>query len=252
VKGDEISNKLQAPFSPAQIEWRVGATTGDKTRGIALAYVTNRAIQTRLDEVFGPFGWKNEFREWKNNSQLCGISVFENNEWITKWDGANDSETEATKGGLSDAMKRAAVQWGIGRYLYDLESEWVPIVLSGKSYRLAEIPRLPAWALPQGFSYENKGSDRQSMVASATAEGAGQVQAKAPGEGKKSDITERQIGAIQKKRLEYSLTEGDLQGLMRFAFQANALTELDKAQASLLIGDMKSLWEEYAVNRSKR
>lgn len=250
MKGDDISSRLQAPFSPAQIEWRVGATTGDKTKGIALAYVTNRAIQSRLDEVFGPFGWKNEFREWKNNSQLCGISVFENNEWITKWDGANDSETEATKGGLSDAMKRAAVQWGIGRYLYDLESEWAPIVLSGKSYRLADIPRLPVWALPQGFSYENKGSVQQSMVASAAAEGADQVQVKAPGEGKKGNITERQIGAIQKKRIEYSLTESDLQGLMRGAFQANALTELDKAQASLLIGDMKSLWAKHVANRS--
>jgi hypothetical protein len=64
-------------------------------------------------------------------------------------DGADDSQLEAVKGGLSESMKRAACQWGIGRYLYDLEPQWVPVKQVGKSYVLAEIPELPAWALPE-------------------------------------------------------------------------------------------------------
>lgn len=52
---------------------------------------------------------------------------------------------ESTKGGLSDAMKRAAVQFGIGRYLYKLDSIWVPLK-DGKY--LEFIPQLPVWALP--------------------------------------------------------------------------------------------------------
>jgi hypothetical protein len=152
----EIMKQLQQPFDPSDIEWRVGSTNGDKTKGIALAYVTNRAIQNRLDDIFGPFGWRNEFREWKGNSQLCGISVNWNGEWITKWDGADDSQTEAVKGGLSDAMKRAGYQWGIGRYLYNLENQWVPIKQQGKSYVLAEEPKLPKWALPDGYAYPNE------------------------------------------------------------------------------------------------
>lgn len=149
----EIMKKLQEPFDPQDIEWRVGSTSGDKTKGIALAYVTNRAIMNRLDELFGPFGWRNEFKEWKNNSQLCGISIKFENEWITKWDGADDSQTEAVKGGLSDAMKRAGYQWGIGRYLYNLENQWVPIKAQGRSFVLATEPRLPQWALPEGYVY---------------------------------------------------------------------------------------------------
>lgn len=145
----EIMKKLQEPFPPQDIEWRVGATNKEKTKGIALAYVTNRAIMNRLDSLFGPFGWRNEFREWKGNSQLCGISVLWNGEWITKWDGADDSQTEAVKGGLSDAMKRAGYQWGIGRYLYNLENTWVPI----ENGRLKQEPRLPSWALPEGYKY---------------------------------------------------------------------------------------------------
>lgn len=144
---------LQAPFEATEIEWRVGSTTADKAKGLALAYVTNRAIQNRLDDTFGCFGWKNEFKEWKNTSQICGISVWneEQKEWITKWDGSDDSATEAVKGGLSDSMKRCGYQWGIGRYLYNLPQIWVP--LKNKKY-LAETPKLPAWALPKGLKKE--------------------------------------------------------------------------------------------------
>lgn len=149
---DEIKAKLQEPFPEKEIEWRVGSTTADKTKGMAMAYVTNRAIQNRLDEVFGVFGWHNEFKTWGSNSQLCGISVkdHETGEWITKWDGAENTDFEATKGGLSDSMKRAAYQWGIGRYLYNLDSVWVQIKQQGKSYLIEKgcIPKLPSWALP--------------------------------------------------------------------------------------------------------
>lgn len=152
----ELMAKLQAPFPAEEIEWRVGSTNGEKTKGLALAYVTNRAIQNRLDEVFGPFGWQNEFEEWKGKSQICGISVWdeEKKQWVTKWDGADDSATEAIKGGLSDSMKRAAYQWGIGRYLYKLPSQWAKLKPMGKSYVLAETPKLPAWALPNGYKYK--------------------------------------------------------------------------------------------------
>lgn len=153
---EDVMKQLQAPFDPENIEWRVGSTNQDKTQGLALAYVTNRAIQNRLDETFGVFGWQNVFLPWKSNGQLCGISVKNGEEWITKYDGADDSNMEATKGGLSDAMKRAAYQWGIGRYLYKLPQEWMPIKKRGNSYVLTETPDLPEWALPEGYEKVEK------------------------------------------------------------------------------------------------
>lgn len=163
-----MMDKLQSPFLPDEIEWRVGATNGKPkanppvvaTKGIALAYVTNRAIQNRLDNVFGAFGWKNEFAEWKGKSQICGISVWDEDkkEWVTKYDGADDSNMDGTKGGLSDAMKRAAYQWGIGRYLYKLPQIWVSLK-NGKY--LAETPQLPPWALPEECKAPNsEGHDK--------------------------------------------------------------------------------------------
>lgn len=145
----EIQEKLQRPFYPSEIEWRLGSTNSAKTSGIALPYITNRAIQNRLDEIFGITGWKNEFIV-NDKSKICGISLKFGDTWITKYDGADDTNIEATKGGISNAMKRAAVQWGIGRYLYKLPTFWVAIEQVGKSYKIkGKPPELPNWALPK-------------------------------------------------------------------------------------------------------
>ena len=127
----ELQNKLSQPFEDKDIEWRLQWTNDDKTSGRAGPYVTNRAIQARLDSVVGIGGWKNEYIPWhsdgKKQSQICGISIYfeDKKEWITKYDGAEDSDIEPIKGGLSDSMKRAAVQWGIGRYLYEMDAVYV-------------------------------------------------------------------------------------------------------------------------------
>ena len=162
-----IKQKLQAPFDESEIEWRIGRS-GKNSKGIyamCLAYVSNRAIMNRLDDVFGVMGWKNNFKEWHTSSQLCEISVYneELKEWVTKVDGADATNIEATKGGLSDSMKRCAVQFGIGRYLYNLEEGWATIYDkkgSGRKYaKLSKSdgetpfywspPSLPNWALPK-------------------------------------------------------------------------------------------------------
>ena len=163
----ELSDKkseLQAPFSTKDLEWRIqqSGKSGEKVWALVLCYVTNRAIMSRLDDVFGIDGWRNEYKEWHGNGQLCGISVWDkvNQHWITKWDGADNTNIEATKGGLSDSMKRAAVQWGIGRYLYNLDSTFATVIsnktktsysskvkIDGKDTWINwESPILPDWA----------------------------------------------------------------------------------------------------------
>lgn len=169
--------QLTKPFPPNDVEWRIqqaGFKNG-KPWALVLAYVTNRAIQERLDDVVGPENWQNHFRDWRGGGVLCGIAIRvsvgvlhqRDNEWITKWDGAEDTNIEAVKGGLSSAMKRAAVQWGIGRYLYGLDVTFAECS-THSPYSNAEkqkgwnrhydktekktfwwkIPTLPNWALP--------------------------------------------------------------------------------------------------------
>ena len=142
-----IREELTRPFAPEDLEWRIQVTSKDKTSGLAIPYVTNRAIQDRLDEVVGPENWYNDYKPWhgngKKDAQICGISIyFEGKGFITKWDGAEDSDIEPIKGGLSDSMKRAAVQWGVGRVLYKMTKPlWVRIEQKGNSYVICDTER---------------------------------------------------------------------------------------------------------------
>lgn len=144
----EIREELAAPFNKSDIKWRISRTSKDKSKGVANAYVSNRAIQKRLDDVFGVNGWKNVYERWGDKGVICGLSFYDEDKgiWITKYDGADDTNIEATKGGLSNAMKRAAIQLGIGRYLYMLKEEWVTLDQYGKFTN----PNLPMWAYSQG------------------------------------------------------------------------------------------------------
>lgn len=134
---------LSAPFPPDKVSWRVGSTTQDKKKGMALAYVDARDVMDRLDEVCGPAGWQCSYPH-ANGKTVCSIGIKIGDEWVWKANGAGDTDIEAEKGALSDAFKRAAVCWGIGRYLYDLASPWVAIEPAGRSYRIpdAELARL--------------------------------------------------------------------------------------------------------------
>ena len=134
-----IQAELAKPFAPEDLEWRLQRADKDGKWGIAVPFVTNRAIQNRLDEVAGSENWYNEFKPWngdgKKGAQICGISIhFEGRGFITKWDGAENSDIEPVKGGLSDSMKRAAVQWGIGRVLYNMDAVFVDVEKKGASW----------------------------------------------------------------------------------------------------------------------
>ena len=60
-----------------------------------------------------------------------------------------ETQVEGEKGRYSDAFKRAAVLWGVARYLYYLPNEWVALKPKGRSHVLAATSNLPAWALPK-------------------------------------------------------------------------------------------------------
>ena len=123
-----IGELLSDPFEEQDLEWRVqrsGLTNKKKPWVVVIAYVTNRAIMQRLDDVFGVDGWENVYQEAVGGKgYLCGIKAKFGDRWVTKWDGAEYTNVESLKGALSGAMKRAAVQFGIGRYLYNLDEEF--------------------------------------------------------------------------------------------------------------------------------
>lgn len=135
---------LAAPFPPSAVSWRVGSVSGE--RGMALAYLDARDVADRLDAICTPRGWQCRYSH-VGAITVCeiGICIGEKldnsavvDAWAWKADGAGQSDIEAEKGALSDAFKRAAVRWGIGRYLYHLPSPWVEIEKRGRSTVIKE------------------------------------------------------------------------------------------------------------------
>lgn len=122
----DIFAALSAPFDPADVSWRCGPVTGDKKKGMALAFADARVFMERLDDVLTPAGWQNKYSH-ANGKTVCDLGILYGDTWIWKADGAGDTDNEAEKGALSDAFKRACVRHGIGRYLYSLKSPWVEI-----------------------------------------------------------------------------------------------------------------------------
>lgn len=136
-----VLDDLAKPFEDSAISWRVGSTTKDKTKGMALAYIDARDVMERLDNVCGVANWSDQYIETDKGRIICTLSIRIDGEWIAKSDGAGDSDVESEKGAISDALKRAAVKWRIGRYLYDMPSPWVEIEEFGRSVRMKQSER---------------------------------------------------------------------------------------------------------------
>lgn len=122
-----LSLKKEIPF-----RWKVQSARSWGCE--CVAYIDARQVMDVLDEVMGPENWQDHYQEVAGNV-YCDLSLRVNNTWITKSDCGSQSNFEAEKGQASDAFKRAAVKWGIGRFLYSMASVRVKAVENGTDDR---------------------------------------------------------------------------------------------------------------------
>ena len=147
----ECLSLLRAPFPPEVVKWRPGTKTKDGTKALALAYVDARDVMERLDAAFSPQGWSDRYRTIDDKSGVveCTIAAqYPDLRAVSKSDvgypnGGMDDD-EPFKGAYSDAFKRAAVKYGIGRDLYDTPKFW--IVLENNRF-----PAVPQWVEGKGW-----------------------------------------------------------------------------------------------------
>lgn len=164
-----LQEKLLCPFPPSRVSWRVGNTNQKSvarekndprarpTKGQLLAYIDARDVMERLDKACGFDGWQCRYPISESGLLICEVGVRVAGEWLWRANGAGDTQVEAEKGKCSDAFKRAAVLWGVGRYLYDLDSPWVELDSYGK---WKGTPELPPMATPRGY-IESLQKDKQ-------------------------------------------------------------------------------------------
>lgn len=145
---ESITQALSAPFDRSEVKFKPAVVSGN--RALALAYVDARAIQDRLDEVLGVLGWQDSYRVLPDGSVMCRLRLKIGGEWITKVDVGGQSEQpdggDRLKAAVSDALKRAAVKFGIGRYLYRLPQQWCDYDPHKRQF--VKPPTLPTSVLP--------------------------------------------------------------------------------------------------------
>lgn len=121
ANGPKGASPKQLEALKRQIPYKWKVQTAKQWGCECVAYVDARQVMDLLDEVLTPAGWQDSYREVAGNV-YCDLSILVNGEWVTKSDCGSESNFEREKGQASDAFKRAAVKWGIGRFLYTLDT----------------------------------------------------------------------------------------------------------------------------------
>jgi Rad52/22 family double-strand break repair protein len=147
---ERLTEALALPFDPSLVKFKPAVVQGN--RALALAYVDARAVQERLDEVLGVENWQDEYEHLPDGSVVCRLRLRLGDEWITKVDVGSPSEQpdehDRVKAAFSDALKRAAVKFGVGRYLYRLPSTWCDYDPQKRQFK--QLPPLPSPKQPKG------------------------------------------------------------------------------------------------------
>jgi len=162
-KVKEFVAALEVPFDPLQIEWRVMNTTknGPPLRGQVVPYADQRAYTDRLNALFTPAGWTRRYTihassnfERSQDKKIvakvlvsCELAIFGlGSHSATGEEFADDPN--ALTAAEAQAFKRAAVCFGLGRYLYYFTGTWVDL---DEHKRPKTVPQLAGWATPAGW-----------------------------------------------------------------------------------------------------
>jgi hypothetical protein len=157
----KVLERASEHFDPEEIEFSVKATSRDRKRALMVAHLTARSVMDRLDDMVREGlleSWTSTFEVVERSAAKVQTREGEKEESryavvarihlelpggkvLVKED---VGEGDTLKGAFSDALKRAAVHLGIGRYLYRLGEMWVDLP-EGRDYPSEEeIRRLRA------------------------------------------------------------------------------------------------------------
>ena len=142
----DLKEQLAAPFPSARVCWKPQTLSRDRSSALMVAFIDARTVMERLDAVC-PGGWTFDVKLFPGTPPTARgrLTVL----GLTRSDVGEAGEGEAgtLKAAASDALKRCAVHFGVGRYLYDLPRTWVAWDEARRAP--AEPPTLPSWAVPE-------------------------------------------------------------------------------------------------------
>lgn len=126
VEVARVTKGLLAPFADSEVKSKPAVVKGN--RALVLMYIDARLVMDRLDDVVGINNWRDEYTVLPTGEVECRLTLRVAGEWLSKADVGSQSEQpdegDRMKAAYSDALKRAAVKFGVGRYLYRLPQVW--------------------------------------------------------------------------------------------------------------------------------
>lgn len=167
----EVAETLRAHFPDNLLNYRTGSTWDSNGRkvGRPVAYIKADSVMDFLDDLVGPEGWESRLVPTGTpGAYICELTIL----GVTKSaiGQAGKDEGEKEKSGDSDAFKRAAVMFGIGRYLRRLDLPPVDLVQRGDKWDLPRDWR-PGSTAPAGrnMSHRRDANVTQNTTPSASA-----------------------------------------------------------------------------------
>jgi hypothetical protein len=117
TKFPELFAALAAPFGASEVKTKQGGG------GRQLTYITARQAMNRLDMVLGPENWWDDYYPFGAHGVRCLLTIrLPDGSAVCKAGVGGVTEmhdpSDTDKTGESDALKRAAVKFGIARELY--------------------------------------------------------------------------------------------------------------------------------------
>jgi hypothetical protein len=153
---NDLYKKLREPFDVRFISWKINNYNADKTKAMITFHIDARAVQHRLNQVVGVEGWSFSFSELEKDKGVHGkLTLFFFCEEPTKAKSkdeciinevtredvgyaTNSDKNEWYKDAVSDALKRCAVHFGVGHFLYALPPLWIDLKEPGQKYLSAD------------------------------------------------------------------------------------------------------------------
>ncbi len=125
---------LEAPFDAATLGVKVQSTSKDKTKAMLVCYIQHTDTYARIEKV-DP-AWSSQILSCRNiGTDAQPWFATQMRVTIKGVSRENEGEGETPKNAASDALKRTAMLFGVGRYLYDSETVWVPYNEQNDRYR---------------------------------------------------------------------------------------------------------------------
>ena len=225
-----------------------------------VSYIDARQVMDLLDEVVGPQNWQDHYREVAGKV-YCDLSIrVGEHDFITKSDCGTASNFEADKGQASDAFKRAAVKWGIGRFLYQISTVRTKSIEVGKDDRgnprffpadeqgqriynlTGYINNIQARKKPEPPPEKKQAAQRVPAGPAL----AGPVLASAPVSTEhQRPVTDTQTGEIELLSNSLAWSQKELIIWLRKNYQIQAWKDLDAKTAGQVIPHLEQLCEEH-------